>query len=130
MPHAVYVIQRLMSAAPRKLQLVTEERRVVKGHEATHAPQHATAIGARRPLLGCRWLDQRFEHLECGDLDAVTESEFVASRKFLNGRQKPHQKLIVRLDRCARALGIFRHRDHSLEKFDHGRCPWTQEVRR
>jgi hypothetical protein len=67
---------------------------------------------------------------ECGGLDAVTESEFVASRKFLNGRQKPHQKLIVRLDRRARALGIFRHRGHSLEKFDQGRCPWTQEVRR
>jgi hypothetical protein len=47
----------------------------------------------------------------------------VASRKFLNGRQKPHQKLIVRLDRCARALGIFRHRGHSLEKFDQGAMP-------
>jgi hypothetical protein len=30
-PHAVYALQRLMSAAPRKRQLVTEERRVVKG---------------------------------------------------------------------------------------------------
>ena len=29
-PHAVYVLQRLMSGAPRKRQLATEERRVVK----------------------------------------------------------------------------------------------------
>jgi hypothetical protein len=55
-------------------------------------------------------LDQRFEHFECGDLDAIAESEFVASGEFLNGREEPHQKLIVRLDRRARTLGIVRHR--------------------
>jgi hypothetical protein len=32
-PHAVYVLQRRMSGAPRKRQLATEERRVVKGQK-------------------------------------------------------------------------------------------------
>ena len=31
-PHAVYVLQLRTSGAPRKRQLATEERRVVKGH--------------------------------------------------------------------------------------------------
>jgi hypothetical protein len=40
-------------------------------------------------------LNQCLEQIEGSDLDTNAESEFVTSRKFLDGRQKPHQKLIM-----------------------------------
>jgi hypothetical protein len=39
--------------------------------------------GDEAPQLG--GLDQRFEHVEGDDLDAIAKREFVASREFLNG---------------------------------------------
>jgi hypothetical protein len=58
-PHAVYVLQRRMSGAPRKRQLATEERRVVKGHKETHALQqrasYSITSSARAMSVGGTW---------------------------------------------------------------------------
>ena len=64
-PHAVYVLQRLMSGAPRKRQLATEERRVVNGQKVD--------IGRTReirPLPVARGGSVRFQSTNGGALSA------------------------------------------------------------
>jgi hypothetical protein len=74
-----------------------------------------------------RRASQRFEHIEGGILDAIAKRELVAPREFLNGRQKPQQKLITRFDRRARAPRIARH--FGSQKNSNRASPWTQEVK-
>ena len=64
-------------------------------------------------------------HTRRNDLDAISKSEFLAPREFLNRREQPSQELIMRLDRCAGPLGIIVHGNHLAEKHVQGLRPWT-----
>ncbi len=76
-----------------------------------------------RPFLGVGGLDQRFEHVEGGGLDAVADGELVALGEFLDRRHEPRQELVVRFDRRAGALGVVCHWRQSLKKIRPGLRP-------
>ena len=55
------------------------------------ALQHATAIGATRPLPRLGGLDQGFQHVKRDGLGAVADSELVALGEFFDRRHEPRQ---------------------------------------
>jgi hypothetical protein len=56
--------------------------------------------------------------------------ELVALGKFLDCRHEPRQKLVVRFDRRAIALGIVGHQRQNLKKIPTRDSPWTQDVKK
>src|SRR5271166_1791948 len=120
---AVYDAMRLDPAADQASSVIERARRILVtasiqqsqvGGESDQEPQFlnpqisSTQSFHAVPRIG--GVDERFEHVQRSDFDAIAESEFVALGKFLHRGQKPYKELIVRLNRCARALRIVRHR--------------------
>jgi len=56
-----------------------------------------------RAGFGVGGLDQTFEHVERGCLDAITEKKFLTARKFLDGGYQPKLKAIRGFESWTRA---------------------------
>jgi len=60
-------------------------------------------------VAGLGGLDQRFENVECGRLDAVAEQELLCFRKTPNSLDQPVDELIVGFQCWSGAAGVIGH---------------------
>ncbi len=112
-----------MSAAPH-IQIFQGGGQAEQKSQLLHTQIGAGEVGAA--VSGIGGLDEGFEDVERGRLDAVAEEKLLAAWEFLDCRDKPEQKLEVRFEGWAvAARGLITGCVQNRFRSDQGLRPWT-----